>query len=276
MHHAIDSLGRCTNEISYWITSNWLWLNTDKTQRTLFEIRQQLAKLSISHIRVGNSDIVIRTDLGEQLDCGLKMSSHVQFVTKTGFYHLRQLRSVWRSLPTEVSQSLAQALILAHIDYCNSVLNGASVAVINCLQTVLHANARLISNRRKFYHVTEFICDDLHWLPMNERIEFKLFSQTYKCLHGLASSYLATYCQPVSSNAGRRHLRSSVTGQLLIPMTKARYGARGFAVADPLLWNNLPVQTRDLSLSLADFKVKLKTHIFCRSYLSDRQLYWGF
>ena len=60
----------------------------------------------------------------------------------------------------------------------------------------------------------------------------------YKCLHGVAPSYLTEMCQPVSSVSGRRCLRSSARGDLAVPRTKtSTYGTRSLAVSGPTSWN---------------------------------------
>ena len=123
-----------------------------------------------------------------------------------------------------------------------------------------------IAYTRKFDHVTDVISDELHWLPIEQHIEFKICTIVYKCLHNMAPSYLANHIMPVESNVSRRCLRSAVRGDLVVPATRTCYGARSFAVAGPRLWNNLPADIRDRSLSLALFRSKLKTHLFGVAY----------
>ena len=77
------------------------------------------------------------------------------------------------------------------------------------------------------------VLNELHWLPMVQRVRFKLALIVFKCLHGLAPSYLTDDCVHVSSVAGRRPLRSADTRTLYIPRTHTAIGARNFAVAGP-------------------------------------------
>ena len=67
--------------------------------------------------------------------------------------------------------------------------------------TVQNAAARVVTGTRKFDHITP-VLHQLHWLPMRQRITFKLAIITFKCLRGLAPSYLADACIPVSSAGG--------------------------------------------------------------------------
>ena len=70
-------------------------------------------------------------------------------------------------------------------------------------------------------------------------------------------------CIPVSSIAGRSHLRSAASGDLFIPATNTvTIGPRAFAVACPAAWNSLPSELHDKSMSLMTFRKKLKTYLF--------------
>ena len=46
--------------------------------------------------------------------------------------------------------------------------------VMRRLQSVLKAAARLISNKRKVDNITHVLMDQLHWLPICQRIDFKI------------------------------------------------------------------------------------------------------
>ena len=72
------------------------------------------------------------------------------------------------------------------------------------------------------------------WLPIRHRIKFKTAVLVYKCLHGMAPPYLASYCTPVTSQTGRSNLRSATTGQLIVLRTRTAYGSRSFAVHGPV------------------------------------------
>src|SRR6218665_1401616 len=60
--------------------------------------------------------------------------------------------------------------------------------------------------------------DTLHWLPAAlQRISYRIAVLVWRCLLGSAPAYLWELCSPVSCVSGRRALRSSVSGQLLVP-----------------------------------------------------------
>jgi len=148
----------------------------------------------------------------------------------------------------------------SRLDYCNSLLYGVSNSLPAKLQTVQNAAARVITGSRKFDHITP-VLRDLHWLSARQRITFKLAMMVYKCLHGLAPSYLADVCvcTPVSSVVGRWQLRSAKSGTLVVPGTRTTIG--------PAIWNRLPVELRTSSLSTDTFAKKLRAYLFSCQHL---------
>jgi len=121
-------------------------------------------------------------------------------------------------LPRPVPVSLLRALVISKADYCSSVLAGSPAVLLNCLQSVLNAAARLVFSARKFDHIPHFC--ELHWLQVPERIKFQLCVLAHRCLHDMAPCYLAETIHPVSSCASRRHLRSADTSELIVPSTR--------------------------------------------------------
>jgi hypothetical protein len=84
----------------------------------------------------------------------------------------------------------------------------------------------------------------------------------YKCLHGLAPSYLAEFRKPVASVQGWQHLRSAASGMLSVPRARNVFGSRNFAIYGPTTWNSLPNDLRALELPIGTFMKRLKTYLF--------------
>jgi len=126
--------------------------------------------------------------------------------------------------PTLPRAVIAERGIRVHVfvrnrlDYCNSLLYGVSDELLK-LQVIQNAAARVVTGARKFDHITLVLCE-LHWLPVRQRIRFKLAMIVYKCLHGLAPSYVADDCVLVSFVASRWHLRSADTRKLVVWRTR--------------------------------------------------------
>ena len=129
-------------------------------------------------------------------------------------------------------------------------------------QAVLNSAARLVSGTHT-HHSTAAKLKSLHWLPYPHRITFKLCLFSYRCLHSMAPKYLSSFIKPVAEMHSRASLRSSTSGQLLIPSRRTkRFGNRSFGVSAPTAWNSLPKNLHDSSISLSGFKGVLKTHLF--------------
>ena len=188
---------------------------------------------------------------------------HVNHITRTCFYHLRQLRVIRRSLTVDTAHSLVRALGHSRLDYCNEVLAGMHQYQYDRLQSVLRAAARLVLRLPKWASVSEAMRRALHWLPYLERVEFKLCSTIYKCLHNSAPQYLIELCIPVATLPGRCHMRSAAYGDLFVPATSTKtIGPRGFSYAGPVAWNSLQPVLKDPTLSFTMFKKLLKTELF--------------
>jgi len=104
---------------------------------------------------------------------------------------------------------------------------------------------------------------ELHWLDILERVNYKLGVLTHRCLLNKEPVYLSNCCIPVSQVASRRHLRSAGRHQLTVPRHRlSTYGRRTFAVAGPTMFNTLPDDLRDPAVSTSTFRQSLKTHLF--------------
>ena len=128
--------------------------------------------------------------------------------------------------------TLAHAFISSRVDYCNAVLDGAAAGVVRRLQMVLHAAARLITGARRMEHITPILRDTLHWLPVRQRIKYKIALMAFNCIRGTCPAYFKQTCVPVHTVAGRTMLRSAAHGDLIVPLTRTKkIGPRSFRVS---------------------------------------------
>jgi len=154
-----------------------------------------------------------------------------------------------------------RAVARTRLDYCNSLSSGGVTdRLVQRLQAVQNTAARLVSGIRRCEHITP-VLRQLHWLPVRQRIEFKMAVLAYKSLNALSARYLMDDCQLITTT-GRRRLRSSNVATCDVPRTRTTLGDRSFTAAGPRLWNNLPVHLRDSELTLLEFRRLLKMHLF--------------
>jgi len=133
------------------------------------------------------------SNLGVVIDGQLNMVNHVASLCRSCFFQLRQRRLVRSSLTSEATKTLVHAFVSSRLDYCNYLLYGVSDGLLEKLQAVQNSAARVVTGTRKFDHIT-LVLRDLNWLPIRQRILFKLAMIVFKCLHGHALSYLADDC----------------------------------------------------------------------------------
>ena len=147
----------------------------------------------------------------------------------------------------------------------NSLLFGHPQYQIQKLQRVQNASARLIFSMPRYCHSTPLLLD-LNWLPVNQRIPFKILLLVYKVLHQLAPCYLVDLISVMPSSS--YNLRSNNNGVLLHhspAYSKKTLDDCSFSRAVPKLWNNLPFEISVLN-SVVSFKSQLKTFSFKKDF----------
>ena len=203
-------------------------------------------------------------NLSAMLDSHLKMDKHVRHILKKCCTNLRRIRAIRPFLTLNATKALVQALVMSHLDYCNSLLVGISVDLLNKLQVVQNAAARVVYRLRKYDHVSH-VRKKLHWLPIRERIHYKVAVITFNVLNGNGPDYLKELLHPQKSV---RSLRSTTSNLLDIPKTRLKTaGDRSFASTAPRIWNELPVKLRNCD-NILTFKRDLKTYLFKKAYKS--------
>uniref|UniRef100_A0A8C4TH24 Reverse transcriptase domain-containing protein n=2 Tax=Erpetoichthys calabaricus TaxID=27687 RepID=A0A8C4TH24_ERPCA len=255
---SLDSLTQCLTCISEWMNSNFLKLNKEKTEILVIgnngyneAIRNKLDALGLKV----KSEV---KSLGVTVDCNLNFKSHINKITRTAFFHLRNIAKVRPLISSKDAEKLVHAFVFSRLDYCNALLSGLPKKDINRLQLVQNAAARILTRKRKSEHISPVLMS-LHWLPVSFRIDFKILLMVYKALNNLAPSYISECLTPYIPN---RNLRSSTECLLRIPRAKLkRSGEAAFCCYAPKIWNSLPVGIRQAN-TVEHFKKLLKTHYF--------------
>src|SRR6218665_1028091 len=202
-------------------------------------------------------------DLGVTLDQELTLAPHINSLCHACYYQLRQLRTVSRSLTTTAAATLVHSFVTSRLDYCSSLYIGLPATLLNCLDRVLRSAARLISRVSKFDHISAYMRDFLHWLPLRQRIQFRVVVLVWYSLIGQGPVYLADLCCPLTARS-TRHLRSAEQGLLHVPFDRtSTMQSRAFSVVGPLVWNGLPLALWSLPIVFSlKFLQQLKTTLF--------------
>jgi len=261
---ALEAMEACVHDVRSWMIHNKLKINDSKTEFIILGTKHSLSHVNASSITVGTASIEATDkvkNLGVYIDNILSHKANVSHITSKAHYQLHKLGKIRKALDTDTIQSLVHSLITSHLDYCNSLLIGTSAQNIHKLQLLQNAAARLIHWIPKQAHVTPLL-KQLHWLPIPQRVIFKVLITTYKALHKLAPTYITELIRPYQPT---RSLRSENQALLEVPRIRNSYHHRSFAHTAPRLWNDLPLNLRE-SKTLNIFKCSLKTHLYKHVY----------
>ena len=161
------------------------------------------------------------------------MESQVNSIVSHCFKLIGDVARIRDLLSDSDTVSLMHAIVSSRMDYCNSLFYGIEKRLIFKLQKVQNAAARLISKRRKCESVRD-VLKELHWLPVRQRIIFKLLLLTFKILNGMAPENLSCLISVRDADAV---LLNNVYYNTV-------YGRRSFSYIAPRYWNALPFHVR--------------------------------
>ena len=192
----------------------------------------------------------------------MKLEEQVTSVCRSAWFHLFQISKIRKYLTTDQTKSVIHAYVTSHIDQNNCLLIGLPKKSLKCVQYVQNASAKLIVGAKKRDHVTPILME-LHWLPVEQRVLFKIILLTFKSLHGEGPTYLKDLLLPYTP---KRNLRSASANMLTCPQSHyAETRKRAFTMRAPEEWNRLPMELKNCK-SVNAFKGQLKTYLFRIAY----------
>ena len=252
--NTIRKIEECLSDLDKWMSLNKVKLNKDKTD-LLYLYSKHSPQQSLPPIRFGHNIIQSARNIGVIFDRTINMLLHITSIYKSASYHLRNISRIRKKIVSmKTIEILVHAFVSSKLDHCNSLLYNVPKYILKKLQSVQNAAARLITCSRKYDHITP-ILKELHWLPVSERIKFKILLLTFKALHQQSPTYiqdLLTCYQPSRSLRSPSSLRLNPTNFNL-----KSYGSWAFAVSAPELCNSLPVSIRSRLNSKLIFLKKL-------------------
>jgi len=136
---AIKRGEHCLSDIVSWMNQNMLKLNTDETGVMLFASQTHAKQLESVSLRMGDS--VIQStfkvkNLGATFTPSMDMEQHVNLVCRSAYFQLRNIGRIRPYLTVQATRSIINCLVTSRLDYCNSLLYGASQSVLNKQQRV--------------------------------------------------------------------------------------------------------------------------------------------
>ena len=267
-----EKIIHCLEEIKHWMTLNRLKLNPDKTEVLTIQTRNNFSSWSLETIQLETSGESIEPSqvaksLGVLFDEFLTFEDHINNIIKCCNIHLRNLRVIASKLDYELKRQLIHCLVFSKLDYCNGLLFGLPDYLLKKLQKVQNSCVRFLFGRKviqKWDSVTPFL-KQAHFLPIKQRIDYKIALTAYKCVNNIAPDYLKE-CISIRSQP-LKTLRTDNDYFLLdIPsIPNYKRTERGFSFCGPYVWNKLPYEIRT-SNDISSFKKGLKCHLFNEAF----------
>jgi hypothetical protein len=249
--------------ISDALCNNKLKLNKNKTEFLILVSSYYERFINVDSLDFGEDEVArvsSAKNLGVVMDTTLSLEQQINSVRSNCFYYLNWIKNVRPFLTQNAAKILVHSLVISRIDYCNSLYINLPKFLIKKLQGVMNYAARIVTRCPRDASISA-ACKSLHWLPVEQRIIFKVAVLVYKCLDNSAPSYLTELLTPKVGGI----TRSSKDNLLVVPRSNLKYGERAFRVAGPSVWNGLPKSLRHIT-SLIVFKKELKTHLFRQAY----------
>ena len=230
---AISCLEAFIKDIKIWMTNDLLKLDDDKTELIVITTHSNTSQNQYIGINSGDSLITPSSEpprnLGVLFDSTCNLNYHVSRICKSINYNLYSipLGIIENTFPKKVNCS-----VTSHLGYCNTIFYGAKDYDISQLELCQNNAAQMLSLLPKFDHVTP-VLKNLHWLPVKQRVEYKVLLFTFKALRGKASAYISQW---LSLYTPTRPLRPETKNLFRVPRCRLEgFGRRCFAYAAPSL-----------------------------------------
>ena len=246
---------------------NQLKMNDDKTEDIIFVSNKMAKKIQTQSIYINGTNINKREGiqyLGAWLDEHLTLREHIKRKCRMAMVNLQYICLIRQYLTWDTTQTLVLGIVMPHLDYLNAIFSGLPDKDMANLQRIQNAGAKLVLQKDKLASSTECLCA-LHWLPIRERIDYKILTLVFKSPNNQASTYLQDLLCECPKK--KRSLQSdSIYRRLIVPFTKCKMlAACSFSVRGPTLWNQLPNNFK-ISRTLDEFKGHLKTFLFKHAF----------
>ena len=191
------------------------------------------------------------------LDQQLTFEKHVKNVCRICNFHIKSLRSLRPSLDFKTAETIGRSIVMSKMDYCNSLLAYTSKRNVYRLQMVQNNLARLVF-RSDYRQSASPILTSLHWLPIEQRIKYKINTMVFKSRINLLPDYLSRNLKVFASI---RPIRLSMQNTYVIPRVNTEVARHSFNYAGAKLWNELSNELRSTD-SYIEFRNLLKTYYF--------------
>ncbi len=118
-----SKLSKLTESVTNIKANHCLLLNSDKTKILLIGPKNSTQNLLDYNLQLEGCTVTSSTvkNLGVVLDSNLSFENHISHVTKTAFFHLRNISKLRNMLSVSDAEKLVHAFMTSRLDYCNAL-----------------------------------------------------------------------------------------------------------------------------------------------------------
>ena len=178
--------------VQKWMNETKLKMNPEKTEFIYFGNRQHLEKCSSNIIEVCGDNIKKSESVkypGGYLDKNLNFQEHIRKKCSIAMANFVKIRKIHQYLSSKACHTLVLGLVMSHLDYANGLLCNSPKNTTQPYQRIQNMRAKLILSRSKYDSSSDAL-KELHWLPVQARVDYKIPSFMHQCTHGTAPTYL--------------------------------------------------------------------------------------
>ena len=254
----LPEMSRCLETVldtlATWFLQHGMKVNASKTELIVCGDRKQLSRLEIEPVISFMGECLHPSsqvkNLGVIMDQNLSWNQHVKLVSQRCFGTLVGLSHAKHMLPKDGMPRLIDALVTSHVRYCIQVYGNCNAEMLNSIQKVFNFAARILSNRRKYDHISDVI-SDLEWLNSRQFIAYFDLCMLYKIISANCPLFLASRFR-FNHQALTRVTRQS--NHLSLERPKNNHGKRTFAYRSGHLFNTNRDILGDMNVTVQTFK----------------------
>ena len=183
-------------------------------------------------------------NLGFIFESTMSFSKPISSRASACHYHIRHLHRIRHTLDFTTATTIATSLVHSGLDYCNSLYYGLPITQIKRLQHIQNGLASAVTRTPKHSRISS-VLKSLHWLKVEQRIQYKIISITHNLLHITETKYLHRL---ININPPSRTRSSDHLCLFLPPVsTRLKFADRSFRNSSPRLWNSVSINLRSFA-----------------------------
>ncbi|HBK72410.1 MAG TPA: hypothetical protein DDZ39_12280 [Flavobacteriaceae bacterium] len=259
----LDKVKNVMQDIKTWMSKKYLKLNEKKTEIIIYGSKTNLNKINKNDFKIDNLDIKLKANIkniGCILDENLNMSNQINNTVKICNYHYKMIRSIRKYLNKETTIMLVHSTIMSRLDFHNSLVYNLPNCHLTRLQSVQNKAIRLIYKLRKRESISIYQ-QNLYWLPVKAKLEYKILLITHKCLTSTKPEYIYDLIEP--DDKKYITLRNDNDLKLKRKFSKNNKSDQIFEIYSPILYNQLPMNIKTID-NINIFKKHVKKFLFLK------------